>query len=286
MKKKSKFLTFILSFVPGLGHIYLGLIQRGLLFLIATALAILSAFFIELLGVFYGPLPLVFLPFIWLAALVDSIILADRLNRQMLEAKPAGTEYVPTSNILEDELKIQNHKIMAVIFSMIPGAGHMYLGQMIKGIQLMLAFMLALYLSDFLNLSLLMMFLPLLWFYSVFDVLHRVSNADKLQDTAYLESYFPAGELSGKAGKYIGIGLVVVGCLMILERIVLPQLQIMLDSRFTDYLRTGIIAILFIAGGIRLMMGSKDRDGSKDQGHKNTEKNKEDNDNDSVKGDS
>ncbi|NLL52508.1 MAG: hypothetical protein GX248_07390 [Peptococcaceae bacterium] len=287
MRKKSKFLTFILSFVPGLGHIYLGLIQRGLLFLVATALVVLSAFFIGILGVFYGPLPLVFFPFIWLAALVDSIILADRINRQMLEAKPAGTEYVPASNMLEDELKMQNHKILAVIFSMIPGAGHMYLGQMIKGIQLMAAFLLALYLSDFLNLSLLMMFLPLLWFYSVFDVLHRVSNADKFQDSASLKSYFPAGELSGKAGKYIGIGLVVIGCLMILERIVLPQLQIMLDARFADYLRTGIIAILFIAGGIRLMMGNKDRDSSKDQEHKNIEdKNKEDNDNDSVKGDS
>ncbi|NLO97642.1 MAG: hypothetical protein GX091_06190 [Peptococcaceae bacterium] len=258
MKKKSKFLTFILSCVPGLGHIYLGLTHRGFLFLVATALTVISTCFIVMLGVFYSPWPLVFLPFIWLAALVDALILADKINLQIQTAGINGKE-VSDPAILENALKTQNHKIMALVFSMIPGAGHMYLGQMAKGIQLMAAFLLALYLSDFINLSLLLMFLPILWFYSVFDVLHRVSNPDKSQDL-FSAGAFVNGNLSGKAGKYLGIALVVIGCIMILERIVFPQLAILINTNITEYLRTGIIAVLFIAGGIRLMIGNKDSD--------------------------
>ena len=33
MKQKSKFLTFLLSFVPGISHFYLGFFERGLIFL-------------------------------------------------------------------------------------------------------------------------------------------------------------------------------------------------------------------------------------------------------------
>ncbi len=202
---------------------------------------------------------LFFLPVIWLSALVDSLILTDRVNHGADAARAAGIDSTNASIGLEEELKVQNSKIFAVALSMIPGAGHMFMGQMGKGIQLMAAFFLTLYFSDFLNVSLLLMIAPILWFYSVFDVFHKISHPEKYQDPAWIEGFFKGDQFSGKAGKYLGIGLVLVGCIMILQRIIMPQLAILLNAQIVDYLRTGVIAILFIAGGIKLMMGSKEK---------------------------
>lgn len=258
MKKKSKFLTFLLSFVPGLGHIYLGLFQRGLVFLLATAFVIVGGIFFGMMRIFYDPIPFVLLPFIWLAAVVDSLILADKINRRVTEAPTLGTEAGQMWKGLEEELSQQNSKILTLTFSIIPGAGHMYLGQMEKGVQLMAAFFLTLYISDFLNLSLFLMFAPILWFYSIFDVMHKVSNPEKQQEVTFLGDFFRENQFSGKAGKILGIGLIAVGCILIFDKIALPQIEVFFNEQIRDYLRTGIIAILFIAGGIKLMTGSKE----------------------------
>lgn len=257
MKKKSKFVTFILSFIPGLGHIYLGLLQRGMVFLLATAFVFLGGMFFLVLHIFYDPIPFVILPFIWLAALVDSLILADRMNRRLSEAQTTGVHEGEAWRFFEEELKSQNSKILALTFSIIPGAGHMYLQQMEKGIQLMAAFFLTLYLSDFLNLSLLLMLAPILWFYSVFDVLHQDSNPSRKPEATFLGDFFRENHFSGKAGKYLGIGLIAVGLILIFDKIVLPQIAYLLDGQFREYFRTGIIALLFIGGGLKLMLGSK-----------------------------
>jgi len=261
--KKSKFLTFILSFIPGLGHMYLGLIQRGLVFLLSMAFVIIGGIFFSVLHIFYDPIPFVLLPFIWLAALVDALILADRINRKVAEAVSSGVDSNNVWMALEEELKKQNSRILSLAFSIIPGAGHMYIGQMEKGIQLMAGFFLTLYLSDFLSISLLLMFAPILWFYSVFDILHRVSNPDKYTEAegSFAGNFLRDNKINSKTGKYIGIGLVVVGCVLILNRIIMPQLAVLLDDQLIEYLRTGIIAVLFIAGGIRLMIGSKVKGG-------------------------
>ncbi len=259
MKNKSKFLTFLLSFVPGLGHIYLGMLQRGMVFLLATGFIFICGLFFSMLGIFYDPVPFIALPFIWLAAQVDSLILAGRINSQIIESKTTGQDVSLIWRTIEDEFKPQNGKILALTFSVIPGAGHMYVGQMEKGIQLMAAFFLTLYLSDFLNISLLLMFAPILWFYSIFDILHKVSNPDTHQEVTFLTNFFKENHFSGKAGKYIGIGLVAVGCLMIFDKIVMPYISIMFSDQFREYIRTGVIATLFIAGGFKLMLGSKEK---------------------------
>ncbi|KUO65870.1 MAG: hypothetical protein APF84_01025 [Gracilibacter sp. BRH_c7a] len=259
MKKKSKFLTFLLSFIPGLGHMYLGLMQRGLVFFLATGFVFLAGMFFSMMGIFYDPIPFVALPFIWLAAVVDSLIFAGRINRSISESEATGISLSDTWKNLENELKNQNHKILALTFSMVPGAGHMYLGQMEKGIQLMVALFLTLYLSDFLHISLLLMFAPILWFYSIFDIFHRISNPNENQGEAIFGEFFKKNQLSGKVGKILGVGLIVVGFIMIFDKIVMPQIAIMLGDQIREYLRTGILALLFIGGGVKLMIGSKEK---------------------------
>ncbi|MCM1567622.1 MAG: hypothetical protein NC238_17070 [Dehalobacter sp.] len=260
MKRKSKFLTFILSSLPGLGHIYLGLLQRGLVFLLASAFVVLSGVFCSMLNIFYDGVPFVILPFIWLAAVVDSLILADRINQKFAQYGAAGMDSTQVLQLIEEEMKDQNGKILAVTFSIVPGAGHMYIGQMEKGLQLMAAFFLTLYLSDFLSMSLLLMAAPLLWFYSIFDVMHKVNHPGKQQTPTYFNGIFRDSQLSEKAGKYLGIGLIVVGCLMVLNKIVMPSIVFFLGDQILEYLKTVVIAVLFIVGGVRIMMGSRDKE--------------------------
>lgn len=64
--RKSKATTFFLSFVPGVGHYYLGLMNRGLQFNLLFFGLILIAVITEI-----GPLA-VFFPVIWFYALFDA----------------------------------------------------------------------------------------------------------------------------------------------------------------------------------------------------------------------
>lgn len=85
---KSKGLTFFLSFVPGAGHYYLGLMQRGLHFnlLFFGVIGLMSLTGLE-------PLPLL-LPVIWFYALFDAL--------QAASAMAAGAE-VPDRPLLKAE---------------------------------------------------------------------------------------------------------------------------------------------------------------------------------------
>ncbi|MGI6364792.1 MAG: hypothetical protein ACOX2G_03455 [Bacillota bacterium] len=78
-KKPSKALTFFLSFCPGVGHLYLGAMTRGLQFLILFFgnLALIDLIRLPLIP--YG------LPIIWFYGLFDALQLADQ---QPLVDKP------------------------------------------------------------------------------------------------------------------------------------------------------------------------------------------------------
>ena len=56
------------------------------------------------------------------------------------------------------------------IFSLIPGAGEMYMGFKKQGISIMLLFWGAIALASITGLGWLAMFLPVIWFYSFFNV--------------------------------------------------------------------------------------------------------------------
>lgn len=74
--RKNKTWVFVLSFIPGVGHYYLGLMQRGLQFnlLFFGALAIIG--FTRLEGFS------LFLPVIWFYNLFDALHLADAYARE------------------------------------------------------------------------------------------------------------------------------------------------------------------------------------------------------------
>ena len=55
-------------------------------------------------------------------------------------------------------------------FSLIPGAGEMYMGFMKQGLSIMAAFWLMIFLAAFLNLGPVLFVLPILWCYSFLNV--------------------------------------------------------------------------------------------------------------------
>lgn len=255
MNKKSKLLTFMLSFIPGLGQIYLNYTVRGLIFLFAAVGSILAV--IILTGVFHfwrSEFLLLFLPIIWMVAMVDSMILIDRVN--INERKEDFTN----NQLDQMELKKQNKKLIAMALSVIPGAGHMYLGLQKQGIQLMTMFFFIIFFTDALRLSFLMFVLPIIWFFGVFDTLKKVSSDEPLEDEDIMLLSWVKGENSRsiKRDRVIGYGLIGLGLILIFDRVGFPLISEYIDWQISQYVRTGLIAVLFIAGGIKMLIGSKE----------------------------
>jgi Na+/proline symporter len=148
---------------------------------------------------------------------------------------------------------MSNYKIIGVALSVIPGAGHMYLGLLKQGTHIMTAFFLTMFLTGSLNIGFLGFILPVIWFYSLFDVYHLLEDEQEglRPDDSGLFAWF-----DNHPG-WIGWGLILLGMLIILQRIVTPILEPLLNADIRNYLQTGIVALILIAGGIKLLAGTK-----------------------------
>ncbi|HSH35093.1 MAG TPA: hypothetical protein VK998_02420, partial [Schnuerera sp.] len=145
-----------------------------------------------------------------------------------------------------DELKQSNKKTITMALSVIPGAGHMYLGYQKKGLAIMGAFFFTIFFMGWLGLSLFLFVLPLIWFYSFFDALHSFSEDDGIKK----EDKFVLPNIKSQ---WIGWGLISIGILIVIERILYP----LIPGEIRNYIQTSIVSIIFIAGGIKLLNKSK-----------------------------
>lgn len=142
-------------------------------------------------------------------------------------------------------------KFATVVLSALPGLGHMYLGWQQRGLFFMLAFFLAISLTDMSGGLLLIGFtIPVIWFYSLFDAL-QCFDRDSL----------PPGQYSAdwhwifKKQRWIGISLIIVGTLLLLNKLALPLLLNFLTYNTIRLASVSFVALLLIAGGIRLAWG-------------------------------
>lgn len=257
--ESERFYTILLSFIPGLGHFQLGLINRGLTFLtgffgLGTMVIFIAVFtdqgaFLVFLG---------FLPILWVFNMFDAI---KHVNR-----KQRGEELIDKT-ILEDFEETRREqgkksKTLATVLSIFPGAGHLYLGLQRRGIQLMAAFLFAIYILDVLRLSLFLFLIPIIWFYSFFDALQKVSKhgEEELEDIPVI-SYIVNHQ------KWFGIGLLALGLYYLFDSMLLPLLAdsirvnfgINIYDIYYNYFQVSIICILLIGGGLKLIFGSKGR---------------------------
>ena len=75
----------------------------------------------------------------------------------------------------------------------------------------------------------------------------------------------------GNQQRWLGLGLLVLGIYFVFSSVVMPYIDthfphLRLDYRIRSYLKTAIIAVLLIGGGIKLMTGSK-KDSLRESAH-------------------
>ncbi|XEC95367.1 hypothetical protein AB6A23_01955 [Paenibacillus tarimensis] len=247
-----RFFTILLSMIPGLGHLQLGLMQRGLTLLVGFFGLLTMIVFVSVLTdqpgflAFLGALPI-----IWLYGMVDAIRLVGRKQRG---------ETIKDTTILEDwdshRENGRRSRLVATLLSLFPGAGHMYLGLQRRGLQLMAGFLFSIYLLDALHLTLFLFLVPIIWFYAFFDGLQQTSK-------------YESGELVDEPvinwlmnrQKWVGIGLLALGVYYLFDQLALDWIQEFFDSyeltrQIERYVQTGLVAVLLIGGGVKLLIGS------------------------------
>jgi TM2 domain-containing membrane protein YozV len=250
-QQNERFFTILLSFIPGLGHFQLGLMQRGLTFLIGFFGLFTMIVFVSMVthvGGFF--VFLLALPVIVLYSVFDAVQLLHR--KQKGEVLVDRTIFEELEQSREDGRK---SKILAMLLSVFPGAGHMYLGLQRRGLQLMAVFLFAIYILDVLRLSIFLFLIPILWFYSLFDAMQLVSKQqdEELKDIPIVNWLF-------NHQKWLGIGLFALGIYYLIDRMLLRLLEeAMPDWRVTywfhNYLQIFIVSTLLIGGGLRLLWG-------------------------------
>jgi hypothetical protein len=275
MKKKSKFLTFLFSLVPGVGHYYLGLMKRGLQFMVAFGAAIGVLIFFATMS--HGPVealaPImgIVLPIIWFYSLFDALHLASKIK---------NGEAVEDSNILAFDPLQRNEPRSAFwtfVLSIFPGLGHLYLGLFRRGSQIMAGFLIAVVAINLLRVDLLFVLLPVIWFISLFDALERMTKLNQGVEVGD-ESFLQTGGWKPKQ-RWTGVALVLLGIYMVVDRMLFDYIQPIVTYYFSpnvvrryfdpynlkNQLQTIIVALIIIFVGIKLLRGGK-RNGKAGEG--------------------
>jgi len=169
-------------------------------------------------------------------------------------------------------MKNEKSKFLTFIFSLMPGAGHMYLGFMKMGISLMAIFLFVIFLSSWLSIGPLLFILPLIWFYSFFDCSNKRYSTDEeflLLEDNYLFSLDELVKIDKdilkKHSLISGILLVLLGIYLIWNNLINTLFGYMdmygeLYNVINSVTRVApkiIIGIVIIVIGGKLIMGKK-----------------------------
>jgi hypothetical protein len=157
-----------------------------------------------------------------------------------------------------------------LVFSLLPGAGHMFMGFMKLGLSTMALFFFIIFVSSWLNIGPLVFILPVLWFYSFFDCInkryasdeefarfedHYLFSIDKLTNTNNL--------LSKKSRLIAGVVILLFGIYIIWHNFMNLFSRLMPDQlyRYLTNISVSIpqliVGVCIIAIGVWLIIGKK-----------------------------
>lgn len=253
IEQQEKTKVMMLSIVPGLGHMYMGLLQRGITLLITFAagfgIVLFTAVVLDSLVILILWLAL---PIIWIYGIFDAMSLLNR--------KQKGEDLVDQSLFVYIEQHLASGKKSrgaAMVLSIFPGAGHLYIGLQQRGLQLMGLFLLGIFIMDQLRLTLFLFLLPMLWCYAFFDVMVQLRrlDEDQIKDDPIVMSIAPYQ-------RWIGAGLLVVGIYYLLDRVARSWIEHYYPAWMPQYydikymLPTVVIAFILILLGIKLLFGT------------------------------
>lgn len=166
-------------------------------------------------------------------------------------------------------MKQKKNSILRFIFSLLPGAGEMYMGFMKMGLSLMSLFFATMIISAFLRFDTLIFICIIIWFYSFFNV-HNIAGMPEEEffhvEDQYLFHFHPitSDKIFIKINhKIVGIFLIITGIYIFVREIwmmtshLLPEkIVIILDTFFYNSPRL-IIGICIIIFGFYLIYGKK-----------------------------
>ena len=167
-------------------------------------------------------------------------------------------------------MKKQKHGFWVFIFSLIPGAGEMYMGFKKQGISIMLLFWGSIALASITGLGWLAMFLPVIWFYSFFNV-HNLKSLSEEEFYSVDDNYvLHMDQFYGNMGKFLQKHRNVTAWILILFGICIlwsrftALLYLIVPVELADYayeicnnLPQIVIAAGIIAAGIYLLTQQK-----------------------------
>lgn len=152
---------------------------------------------------------------------------------------------------------MKHSKKIALFFSMIPGAGHMYLGLTRQGIQLMILFFFTFSASAYIHLEILATLLPVIWFYSIFDARSKVISEEPLVDSdlGIFSNVISNGGLIEKntAFKYIGYGFVLIGIAALINNLGFPLIEEYFGYPVTRFIKAAFDSSILILIGCLLL---------------------------------
>jgi hypothetical protein len=146
------------------------------------------------------------------------------------------------------------NKTIAFLLSVVPGLGHLYLGAMNRGLQLMIIFFGSIFLMDLLRLGVFPFWLPIIWFYCLFDALQKADDYvlyGKVIDEPIVE-----WQVLKAKNTWFGWGLIFLGGYLLLERLLGRYIAAYLTISWHDF-RSFIVASLLIAIGAFLLWGKR-----------------------------
>lgn len=165
----------------------------------------------------------------------------------------------------------KKNSFLAFLFSLLPGAGEMYMGFMKRGSSTMGLFFLCFSFSAWLNIGPLLYLAPILWFYSFFTV-HNIRSLPEdefynLEDeyVFHLDDLFTSKNklILHKYRSIIGVGLVLLGISIVWKNLFFLLFSWLPNDLFNYFLQLNnrlpqlIIAIAIVAYGYSLIRQKK-----------------------------
>lgn len=164
----------------------------------------------------------------------------------------------------------QRNRSATVLCALLPGAGHMYMGFMKRGVSFMGLFFLVIFLSSWLSIGPLMYLLPVLWFYSFFECINMAWASEEefsgLRDSYLFQSGNPPKFNCGSSARwafYGGILLVFFGVYLIFSKTAshfygyMTARAVEIISSVVSLFPQIFFGIIIILIGIRLIIGKK-----------------------------
>lgn len=266
MNKKSRFKSFLLSMFPGVGHMYLGFTSRGFIFLGAVLAIIFALQFMGPVnfsrGLFnfqilrgYRQILEFTIPLVWLFSVIDNFILTTQLNKGAFLVS-TGDSFQGTD--LDKALQNQNKKLLSLLLNIIPGAGHIFIGYKDKGIQIAGSFFFIYIIGQLTGLDLLNFISVLVWIYSILDVIN-IGNNDSSMGRNELSSKDFNTAISHFKDRlnWVGYFLIFIGIMTLINRFASEFIDKNLFRQIESYVKDGLISIVSIGLGLKLLMGKK-----------------------------